>query len=70
MKRIVLLLSFLFFVLVFPRVASAQTRAKTVHVRTYTTKKGKTVKAHYRSKPSKHKTAYLGTMYYKREEAA
>ncbi len=34
-------------------------KPKTVRVKSYTTKKGKHVKSHYRSKPSKRKHTYI-----------
>lgn len=37
-------------------------KPKTVHVRSYTTKKGKYVRSHYRSKPSKRRHTYIMPM--------
>ena len=34
-------------------------KPKTVHVRSYTTKKGKYVRSHYRSKPTRKKTSFI-----------
>ncbi len=56
MKKIIVAIIALVFSLSISNIAYSQRahRAKTVHVKAYHTKKGKTVKSHYRSKPRRH----------------
>lgn len=66
MKKLLLLLTLMGFLAFVPSISFAQRKSgtksskpKAVHVKSYTTKTGKHVKSHYRSKPVKRKHAYI-----------
>lgn len=74
MKKIIIVLLMLFAFATLSQSAFSQKRksskAKTVRVKSYTTKKGKHVKSHYRSKPSKKRRTFIITPMLKPKELA
>lgn len=79
MKKLFTVITFLCCLIAFSNNADAQRKTshksksykpKTVRVKSYTTKKGKHVRSHYRSKPSRRKYNYLMPMVRREELAA
>ena len=72
MKRIILSLLLFMAILFAPSLCHAQKsyKPKTVHVRSYTTKSGKTVRSHWRSKPTRRKHSYVMPVMWRKEMAA
>ncbi len=73
MKKILLMVIAFAIALFTFQSTSAQSRKgykpKTVHVKSYRTKSGKQVRSHYRSKPSKRRTASVNfDMYFERKK--
>jgi len=67
MKKLFIVIA-VFFALALAIDGNAQ-KAKTVHVKSYTTKKGKHVDSHYRSRPTRHrKYSYINPIIFINKE--